>query len=411
MANELAFPTQTMYFNEHPIRCIVVGGVLHWVVKDICDALGIKNSRTFFGEDEKGVDSIYTLQTAGGPQKLQMITSELMFDRVLASKKRPAIEFRKWIAKDGIPTMLQSSAIQLTGANTPPQKLAAPLSNDYAELARRIRSVAECFEALEMKLVAKDAINVIGEWEEETGKHAPQALLQAVSSVSINQPLAELADRYNDEPLLSVKELCERMGIKTKTGTPHTSYLSRLLYKAGIYRDSGCGSYVTETIRVRTKRKLKSQWKYRFEPVQRRLLEEYGDFWQWPTTLMPIIGDDGEGLAYQRHAVRFTDFPDLHGYAVDLNRGSVREWSQEDYDLMIYREPKHQITALEEGVYLLTAPRKETRESMLDLLEAYLEKDDPVKYEMLCTMRKNASAAATTPCTALVPVSQNTSIQ
>ena len=61
-------------YNSKEIRTIIKNGEPWWVLKDVCDVLGLSNSRKVaerLDEDEKGVTQIYT------PGELQEATATL----------------------------------------------------------------------------------------------------------------------------------------------------------------------------------------------------------------------------------------------------------------------------------------------------------------------------------------------
>lgn len=103
--NELAL---NFNYNGLKVRTLYVKEVeeIVWFsLKDICDILGIKNSRDVFNrldEDEKGVDFIDTL---GGKQEMQVINEFGLYDTILRSNSEKAKPFRRWITHEVIPSI------------------------------------------------------------------------------------------------------------------------------------------------------------------------------------------------------------------------------------------------------------------------------------------------------------------
>ena len=79
------------------VRVVEKDGQPWWVLRDVCEALGLKNPAVVasrLDEDEKGVSLIYTL---GGNQKLKVISESGLYAVILRSDKPQARAFRRWI--------------------------------------------------------------------------------------------------------------------------------------------------------------------------------------------------------------------------------------------------------------------------------------------------------------------------
>ncbi|MBF0474537.1 MAG: hypothetical protein HQK59_01700 [Deltaproteobacteria bacterium] len=76
-----------------------------WVLKDVCDVLGISKSRDVFNKldsDQKGVVQIDTL---GGRQKLQSVNESGLYETIFQSNKPEAKPFRKWVTSEVLPSI------------------------------------------------------------------------------------------------------------------------------------------------------------------------------------------------------------------------------------------------------------------------------------------------------------------
>lgn len=95
---------------NHPdfgeVRNVVIKGEPWFVAKDVCDILGIKNSRDslakILDEDEKGVAKVYT---PGGPQEMQIINEPGLYSLLMRSNKPEAKPFRKWVTGKVLPAI------------------------------------------------------------------------------------------------------------------------------------------------------------------------------------------------------------------------------------------------------------------------------------------------------------------
>jgi prophage antirepressor-like protein len=92
-------------FRDNSVQVITIDAEPWFVAKDLCDVLGVKNSRdalTRLDEDEKGVASTDTL---GGNQDVAIVSESGMYALVLSSRKPEAKPFRKWITSEVLPAI------------------------------------------------------------------------------------------------------------------------------------------------------------------------------------------------------------------------------------------------------------------------------------------------------------------
>lgn len=93
-------------FNSHDVSVLVRNdGELWWVAKDVCEALGIKDSKTSvrsLDDDEKGE---HTVPTPGGPQRVSIISEPGMYSLVLRSRKPEAKAFKRWVTHEVLPSI------------------------------------------------------------------------------------------------------------------------------------------------------------------------------------------------------------------------------------------------------------------------------------------------------------------
>ncbi len=86
-----------------------------WVAKDICEVLGINNSRQALAkldDDEKGVSEI---MTPSGVQKMNVINESGLYTLILRSNKKEAKAFKKWVTKEVLPSIRKSGSYSLNG--------------------------------------------------------------------------------------------------------------------------------------------------------------------------------------------------------------------------------------------------------------------------------------------------------
>ena len=102
-----AAASMPLEFEGQPTRVLFdEAGNPWWVAQDVCAILGIQNANDALAksldDDEKGVDSIYTL---GGLQKVAVINEAGLYSLILRSRKPDAKKFKRWVTHEVIPSI------------------------------------------------------------------------------------------------------------------------------------------------------------------------------------------------------------------------------------------------------------------------------------------------------------------
>jgi hypothetical protein len=96
---------EILVFQGRAVRMMVNNGEPWWVARDVCDVLGIRNSRqalAYLDDDEKGV---ITTDTHGGRQEVATINESGLYSLVLRSRKPEAKAFKRWVTKEVLPSI------------------------------------------------------------------------------------------------------------------------------------------------------------------------------------------------------------------------------------------------------------------------------------------------------------------
>lgn len=86
-----------------------------FVAKDVCDVLGIGNSRQALArldDDEKGV---ITTDTLGGKQEVAVIYESGLYALSFTSRKTEAREFRRWVTSEVLPSIRRTGSYHAPG--------------------------------------------------------------------------------------------------------------------------------------------------------------------------------------------------------------------------------------------------------------------------------------------------------
>lgn len=148
-------------FNDNPVRVLVDHyGRPWWVAKDVCDVLGLSNSRkalSALDEDEKSTVTISD-GTSGNPYQ-SIVNEPGLYSLILRSRKPQAKAFKRWITHEVIPAIRETGSYSVTNAPSLP---------DFNNPAVAARAWADQFEA---RLLAEQKAQVL---EIETIKNQPK---------------------------------------------------------------------------------------------------------------------------------------------------------------------------------------------------------------------------------------------
>lgn len=110
--------------NKH-MRTLNLNGEPWFVLRDVCEVLGLGNSRMVadrLDEDEKGVSQIDTL---GGVQNATIISESGLYNVILRSDKPEAKPFRKWVTAVVLPSIRKNGGYIAGQEELSPQELMA----------------------------------------------------------------------------------------------------------------------------------------------------------------------------------------------------------------------------------------------------------------------------------------------
>ncbi|WP_269543227.1 BRO-N domain-containing protein [Cerasicoccus fimbriatus] len=102
--------------NHNRVRSINIDGEAWFVAKDLCDAIGIANSRDALGrldDDEK--DAVGVTDAIGREQRQSIVSESGMYNLIFQSRKPEAKRFRKWVTAEVLPSIRKTGSYS-TGA-------------------------------------------------------------------------------------------------------------------------------------------------------------------------------------------------------------------------------------------------------------------------------------------------------
>lgn len=212
---------QVLNYHDKEIRTVEKDGEIWWVLKDVCNALGItdhKSVKRRLDDDERGV---YPTPTPGGTQNMAIVNEPGLYNVILQSAKPEAKDFKRWVIHEVLPSIRKSGAYALEQARpmTPAQLLAAQ-AKVLVDMEQRMNQMQDETRALEAKV--ETAIKAFSRPAEDHWK------------ADVNYSIIELCENQH----LSIMATKGRMyrELEQKAGCNIASRLSRLrtrIKKAG----------------------------------------------------------------------------------------------------------------------------------------------------------------------------------
>lgn len=195
---------QVFTYNGNEVRTVQKDGEPWWVLKDVCEVLGISKYRDTAARLEDDEREPIRVDTLGGAQEMLCVNESGLYNVILRSDKPEAKPFRKWVTSEVLPS------IRRHGAYMTPETLEAAILNPDM--------------MIRLCTALKD--------EQDKNK----ALQAANSSLSVDnqimKPKAEYFDELVDRNLLTgFRETAKQLQIKEK------EFIAFLLGKKYVYRD------------------------------------------------------------------------------------------------------------------------------------------------------------------------------
>lgn len=184
-------------YKQNQVRMIERDGEPWWVLKDVCDVLGLAaparvSSR--LDDDEKGVNKTHTL---GGEQEMTVINEPGLYKVILRSNKPEAKAFTRWLTHEVLPQIRRTGGYggDLEDIKTRLEELTAQVKN-LAESRPALPDGDDEYAAWCRKIFRKlDYIGMRrGETRQET-LHQLYVSLQARFDFDLNEERAKCGGR------------------------------------------------------------------------------------------------------------------------------------------------------------------------------------------------------------------------
>ncbi len=195
---------QIFTYNGNEVRIVQKDGEPWWVLKDVCEVLGISKYRDTAARLEDDEREPIRVDTLGGAQEMLCVNESGLYNVIIRSDKPEAKPFRKWITSEVLPS------IRKHGAYMTPETLEAAILNP--DLLIRLCTAL------------KD--------EQDKNKALQAANSTLAVDNQIMKPKADYFDEIVDRSLLTnFRETAKQLQIKEK------EFIRFLLDRKYIYRD------------------------------------------------------------------------------------------------------------------------------------------------------------------------------
>ena len=104
------------YVDSQKIRTTTIDGVVWFVAMDVCNILGLTNSRKAVSDlDDEDKDDVTISDTIGRLQKMNVINEAALYELIAKSRKPDAKKFKRWIYHDLIPQVIRTGSYSVPG--------------------------------------------------------------------------------------------------------------------------------------------------------------------------------------------------------------------------------------------------------------------------------------------------------
>lgn len=136
-------------FEGSEVRTTTINGEPWWVLRDVCEALGIKNSKNVsarLDDDQKGVHKTDPLYP-GGSQEVTIINESGLYEVIIRSNKPEAKAFRKWITSEVLPEIRKTGKYEMERTTVPVKTITLAKAAEQTGVSqyRIVELIRECF--------------------------------------------------------------------------------------------------------------------------------------------------------------------------------------------------------------------------------------------------------------------------
>lgn len=132
---------QIFNYKEKPVRTIERDDGVWWVLRDVCDVLGLDRALDAAKRlDSDEVDFAHLLDARGVSQKTYIVNEPGLYSTILRSNKPEAKDFKRWVTHEVIPSIRKTGTYSVPAPRTPalPDGVTFSSAVGFMRLTRRV---------------------------------------------------------------------------------------------------------------------------------------------------------------------------------------------------------------------------------------------------------------------------------
>jgi len=137
------------------VRTLTIDEEPWFVAKDVCDVLEITNVSQALSRLDDSEKDIYQIYTLMGEQSARIINESGLYSLIIRSDKPKAVEFRKWITGEVLPSIRKTGSYALVASKN---SEIAELRDDMREIKGMMRQLIDIVTRNEPKIATHDLL-------------------------------------------------------------------------------------------------------------------------------------------------------------------------------------------------------------------------------------------------------------
>lgn len=110
---------QVFNYEENEVRTLLINGEPWWVLKDVCDVLGLTTpTRVAERLDEDEVSQTHIIDSLGRSQETNIINEPGLYSVILRSDKAEAKAFKRWITHNVLPALRKTGSYMINESSS-----------------------------------------------------------------------------------------------------------------------------------------------------------------------------------------------------------------------------------------------------------------------------------------------------
>lgn len=108
--NKVKYMLTVFEFEGKEVRFVGTKDKPEWVAQDVCDVLGIKNSRDVIARLKHNRKGVVTIDTLKGIQTVNTVYESGLYQLIFTSRKAVAERFQDWVFEEVLPSIRKTGS-------------------------------------------------------------------------------------------------------------------------------------------------------------------------------------------------------------------------------------------------------------------------------------------------------------